>query len=281
MSRIEEALEKAAKMRSSDSDAGNQRRPLAPLSVAPSPEHIYPQLKQSEKLTVKNPLVVTATGPHTPVAEEYRKLKSLVVKLTKADNFKNTLMVTSAIASEGKSLTAINLAVSLAQEFDHTVLLVDADLRKPALHKYLGFEPKFGLSECLISGVDVGDALIKTGLGKLSILPHGKPVDNPGELFSSSKMKNLIHELKNRYTDRYIIIDTPPVLLFAETRSISTIVDGIVFVVKEGASSINDVNDALGSIDKKNLLGVVYNQAVNETLNSYYHNYYQHKKYAW
>ena len=279
MSRIEEALEKAAKMRGPDTSL--PRRPLAPLSAAPDPEHKYLQPGQNEKMKVRNPLVVSVTGPQTSVAEEYRKLKSLVVKLTKGENFKNTLMVTSSIAGEGKSLTAINLAVSLAQEFDHTVLLVDADLRKPSIHKYLGFEPKLGLSDCLTDGVDVGKALVKTGIGKLSILAHGKTVQNPGELFSSSKMKSLIEELKNRYPDRYIIIDTPPVLLFAETRTISTIVDSILFVVREGTTSLGEVNDALASLDRKSLLGVVYNQAVNESLNSYYHDYYHHKQYAW
>lgn len=277
MSRIEEALEKAAKMRVNESAPRPSSGTLAPLTKAAVPEHVYPQLKQSEKLKVKNPLVVSVTSPQTSVAEEYRKLKSLLVKVTKSDKFNNTLMVTSAIAGEGKSLTALNLAVSLAQEFDHTVLLVDADLRKPSIHKYLGFEPKVGLSECLMNGVDVGSALVKTGIGKLTILPHGRKIDNPGELFSSSKMKNLLTELKNRYPDRYIIVDTPPVLLFAETHSLSTIVDGIVFVVKEGATSLPEVNDALAALDRKKVLGIVYNQAVNQSLNSHYHDYYQQK----
>jgi exopolysaccharide/PEP-CTERM locus tyrosine autokinase len=276
MSRIEEALEKAAKMR------GTESRPTgAPLAVASAPLHVYQQPMPNERLKVKNPLIVSVTAPQTSVAEEYRKLKSLLVKLTYEDNFKNTLMVTSAFAGEGKSITAINLAVSLAQEYDHTVLLVDADLRKPSIHRYFGFEPKVGLTDCLTRGVDVGETLIKTGIGKLSILPYGKKAENPGELFSSSKMKNLVAEIKGRYPDRYVIIDTPPVLLFAETRIIGTLVDGTVFVVKEGAAGLKDVNDALTALDRKKLLGIVYNDAVSDSLNGHYHDYYQHKQYAW
>jgi len=281
MSRIEEALEKAAKMRGTDGNAAMGKVPGSPLAVAQGSVHAYQQPMPNERLKVKNPLVVSVTAPQTSVAEEYRKLKSLLVKLTKADRFRNTLMVTSAFASEGKSITAINLAVSLAQEFDHTVLLVDADLRKPSIHKYFGFEPKLGLTDCLTRGIDVGETLIKTGIGKLSILPYGKKVENPGELFSSLKMKSLIAEIKSRYPDRYIIIDTPPVLLFAETRTVSAIVDGIVFVVKEGAASVKEVNDALTALDKSNLLGIVYNETVNENFNGHYHDYYQHKQYAW
>ncbi|WP_243373837.1 XrtA-associated tyrosine autokinase [Geotalea sp. SG265] len=279
MSRIEEALEKAAKMRGTEGKA--VKGPGAPLAFPQAPLHVYQHPLPNERLKVKNPLLVSITAPQTSVAEEYRKLKSLLVKITTADRFRNTLMVTSALAGEGKSITAINLAVSLAQEFDHTVLLVDADLRKPSIHKYFGFEPKLGLADCLARGADVGDALVKTGIGKLSILPYGKKSESPGELFSSSKMKNLMAEIKGRYPDRYVIVDTPPVLLFAETRTISTLMDGVVFVVKERAADLKDVNNALAALEKNSLLGIVYNEAVNESHNGHYHDYYQHKQYAW
>lgn len=276
MSRIEEALEKAAKMRGSESKPA-----AAPLAVATTPVHVYQQPLPNERLKVKNPLLVSVTAPQTSVAEEYRKLKSLLVKLTNGDRFKNTLMVTSAFAGEGKSITAINLAISLAQEFDHTVLLVDADLRKPSIHRYFGFEPKLGLTDCLTRGVDVSEALVKSGIGKLSILPYGRKAESPSELFSSSRMKSFIGEIKSRYPDRYVIIDTPPVLLFSETRTIGTLMDGIVFVVKEGAAGLKDVNDALAALDRGRMLGIVYNEAVNDRLNGQYHGYYQQKQYSW
>jgi exopolysaccharide/PEP-CTERM locus tyrosine autokinase len=275
MSRIEEALEKAALLRS------NEKTDVIVRKTAAVAAQVQPQ-SLSPKATINvNPLIITVSDPQTPAAEEYRKLKSMLVKFTKGEHFMNTLMVTSSIASEGKSITALNLAISLAQEYDHTVLLVDADLRKPSIHQYLGLQVKVGLGECLMDGIDVGDALIKTGIGKLTLLPQGKTVRNPAELFSSKRMKELVKELKHRYPDRYIIIDAPPVLPFAETRTISSIVDGIIFVVKEGAASINDVHDALAALKGTNILGIVYNDACIDGIKDHYNYYYQANAEKW
>src|SRR6185369_15144622 len=136
----------------------------------------------------------------------------------------------------GKSLTAANLAISMAQEYDLTVLLIDADLRRPSIHTYLGFEQSIGLSDCLQDGIDIGEAIIKTDISKLSVISAGREVAKPLELFASKKMQELMAEIKHRYNDRYVIIDTPPLLPFAETRSLAQIVDGIVFVIHEAVT---------------------------------------------
>ena len=202
MSRIEEALEKAAKMRLESN--------FEVISEITAPKiHLQPQMT-TPGITITNQLLVTVNDPHTQAAEEYRKLKSVIVKLTKEGPFLNLLMVTSSVGGEGKSLTSLNLALSLAQEFDHTVLLVDADIRKPTIHSYLGIENSAGLTDCLLEEVDVKDALIQTGIGKLSFLPAGRSVPNPAEVFTSQRMRDFFLEMKNRYNDRYIIIDTPP-----------------------------------------------------------------------
>lgn len=267
MSRIEEALEKAIRLRGGNGSSEAVRKP--PFTAPP----IYAQ-PQEEMITIENPLLVTVNDPHSPIAEEYRKLKSILVKFTKQEQFNNTLMVTSSVGCEGKSITALNLAISLAQEFDHTVLLVDADLRKPSLHGYLGLEPKLGLAECLQEGIDIGDALIKTGIGRLTLLPGGTPLRNPVELFSSQKMKEFVAEIKSRYPDRFIIIDTPPVLPFAETRSLGALVDGVVFVIREGHATMENIGEAVNSLDRSKLLGLVYNEATVQSLNGRYHYYY-------
>ncbi|MBT1070862.1 XrtA-associated tyrosine autokinase [Pelotalea chapellei] len=253
MSRIEEALEKAEKLR-------NSMFPMADEKKKPHMQHVPPPVAGAA-LKVTNQLLVSAGDLNTPAAEEYRKLKSAIVRLTKSDSFSNMLMVTSSIGSEGKSITALNLALSMAQEFDHTVLLVDADLRKPSIHTYLGIENKVGLTECLLDGVDVKDAIIRTGIGKLSLLTAGREVRNPAEVFSSQRVKEFFLELKNRYPDRYIIIDTPPVLPFAETRSLSSVVDGVVLVVKEGEVSLKKISETMDCLKGTSLLGVVYNEA--------------------
>jgi protein-tyrosine kinase len=256
MSRIEEALEKAAKLRVDTAP------PVFAEKVAPK-VHIPPPVA-AERICITNQLLVTVNDPNTQAAEEYRKLKSVIVKLTKEGSFLNMLMVTSSIGSEGKSLTSLNLALSLAQEFDHTVLLVDADIRKPSIHSYLGIENSVGLTDCILDGVDAKDALIRTGIGKLSFLPAGRSVPNPAEVFTSQRMRDFFLEMKNRYPDRYIIIDTPPVLPFAETRSLSMIVDGIVMVAKEGLVTLHNIEEAMEHIKGTPMLGIVYNEATTE-----------------
>lgn len=256
MSRIEEALEKAAKMRTE------------PFSAVPvkktTPEVHLPPPVTGQGITVTNQLLVTVNDPHTPAAEEYSKLKSVIVKLTQKGSFMNMLMVTSSVGGEGKSLTSLNLALSLAQEFDHTVLLVDADIRKPTIHSYLGIKNSHGLTDCILDGVDVKNALIKTGIGKLSLLSAGREVSNPAAFFTSKLTKDFFLEMKNRYHDRYIIIDTPPVLPFAETRSLSAIVDGILLVAKEGLVTLHNIEETMECIKGTPLLGLVYNEAAKE-----------------
>ena len=256
MSRIEEALEKAAKMRA---------EPVStPSSVKAAPEIHLPPPMTARGITVTNQLLVTVNDPHTQAAEEYSKLKSVIVKLTQKGSFMNMLMVTSSVGGEGKSLTSLNLALSLAQEFDHTVLLVDADVRKPTIHSYLGIKNSTGLTDCILDGVDVKDALIRTGIGRLSLLSAGREVSNPAAFFTSKSTKDFLLEMKNRYHDRYIIIDTPPVLPFAETRSLSAIVDCIVLVAKEGLVTLDNIEETMECIKGTPLLGLVYNEAAKE-----------------
>ena len=224
-----------------------------------------------------NPCVVTLSSPDSPVTEQYRKLKTLILKMTR-NEFRNTLLMTSSVGGEGKSITCANLAIMLAREYGHTVMLVDADLRKPALHEYLGLKSVFGLSDCLNDRVDLGRAIVKTGLPKLSFLSAGKQVADPAELLSSYRMKELLTELKNRYQDRYIIIDAPPTLLYAETLALSALVDGVVVVVKEGVASLQGVRDTLDVLKGATLLGIVYNDVSNASLDGSYRNYNDHYK---
>lgn len=225
-----------------------------------------------------NPCIVTLTEPESGISEEYRNIKSMIVRLTQREQFNNTIIVTSALSGEGKSVNAANLAITLSQEFDHSVLLVDADLRNPMIHKYLAIENKAGLSDCLLDGIDIGKALVKTDIGKLSVLTAGRSVTNPVELLSSNRMKKLIREMKERYSDRYILIDTPPLMMFAETRAISNEVDGIIFVIREGRVTLHNIEDALSILDKNKILGILYNSVSKENLNGYHKYYY--KNYA-
>ncbi len=272
MSRIEKALEKAAQMRN--------ETPATTVAAPPprSPSEPLKKLGLSRTITINpdNRLLPTLQDPHSAVAEQYRKLKSSLVSLTKQDSFRNLLMVTSAIPGEGKSITAANLAVSMAQEYDLTVLLIDADLRRPSIHTYLGFEQTIGLSDCLQDGIDIGDAIIKTDLGKLSVISAGREVDKPLELFASKKMQDLMAEIKHRYPDRYVIIDTPPLLPFAETRTLARVVDGVIFVIHEGDTPQASVQDAREVLKGCPIMGVVLNDSTLANIeSSHYSRYYQ------
>jgi protein-tyrosine kinase len=280
VSRIEKALEKAAEQRGS-------REKDEPGIVEKSIKKKLPEesgeayssapvwtAEPAMDMKLDHPMLITYRDPRSPISEEFRKLKSSLVTHAREGNAKKALMITSCLSGEGKSVTAINLAITLAQEYDHTVLLVDADLRKPSVHKYFRLTPKRGLADCLSEGSDIGPALIKTGIGRLSILPAGREVENPAELLGSQRMKALVHEMRQRYPDRFIIFDCPPVLSVAETRSLSSFVDGILFVVKEGMVSRTHVLDALGAINEKKVLGIIYNHIENESLMGRYHYYY-------
>lgn len=272
MSRIEQALKKATEMRkgiiAQDED------------VPREPKATQPVLSEAtcDRINAEH-MLVTVNEPHSPAAEEFRKLKQNLVRVTQKNGFQNSILVTSGTVGEGKSITATNLAISLAQEYDHTVLLVDADLRRPTCENLLCMAPEFGLSNCLTEGRDVSEAMIRTGLGKLSFLPAGTPVSNPGELLASQRMKQVLSEMRNRYSDRYIIIDSPPILPFAETRSLARMVDGVVLVVKEGQVTQHELRDTIEAMHGANILGAVYNQASMHVLSSRFSGYAKYKFY--
>jgi len=260
MSKLEEALEKANKIRESQVNTVREK---------PS------EINDSALTKIKSEYIVTHDTADSLIAEEYKKLKSMLIRETKAD-FLNTIMITSAVESEGKSLTAVNLAISLAQEIDHSILLVDADFRKPMIHEYLGVEYKYGLSDYLSQDIDISDILVKTGIGNLVVLPAGHHVANPVELLASGKMMTLMRELKHRYMDRYIIIDTPPVLPFADTITIGSYVDVIIFIVQEGKAQQSTIEEAIEMIKDFKILGVVYNNVSSTQLDGHYSGYYRY-----
>lgn len=265
MSRIEEALNKAM---------GHQARPFAQSrTAAPAPPPPIPEAVSPEAARGADQMLLTLTAPQSPGAEEYRKLKEVLLKEAAHADFHNVIVVTSANPNEGKTVTVLNLAISLAQEHDYTVLVVDADLRSPSCHRLLGLENGPGLTECLKEEIDCEKALVRTNIGRLVLLPGGKPVANPVELISSSRMRQLIQELKHRYPDRFILIDSPPVNLFAESRFLTSMADGAIVVVREGETSMDDLSEALQAVDNK-VLGIVYNDAKELPFSKPSHYYY-------
>lgn len=191
--------------------------------------------------------------------DSYKVLRTQVSQLTKKEG-KNTIMVTSARPGEGKTLTAINLALSFAMEFDQTVLLVDCDLKQQSIHKILGIESRQGLADYLVNGTDLSQLIMWPGIEKFTFLSGGRPLSDSSELLGSPRMKELVSEMKDRYTERYIIFDVPPVLTVADALAFAPLVDGILIVVEAGKTSIEDVNKAISLLPQEKILGLVLNK---------------------
>lgn len=204
------------------------------------------------------------------VAEEYKLLRTRVLQLTKQTG-QNVLMLTGPEPGDGKTLTSINLAISISQEVDQTVLLVDADLRSPSVHHYFGLERGPGLVDHLIDGVPLTEILVHPqGLGQLVLLPAGKYIDHPSELINSPLMADLVSELKSYYANRYVIFDLPPLLSYADALAFAPLVDGIILVVEAGKTPREEIGRCLEMLKNFNVLGSVFNKAVFVPQSRYY-----------
>ena len=203
--------------------------------------------------------MVTLLKPQSFEAEQFKILRTNLL-FPSSGKSPRTIMVTSSVPDEGKSLIAANLSVSIAQSIQEHVLLIDCDIRRPCIHTQFGFGDVPGLSDHLSRGIPVSSLLLKTKVSKLSILPGGTLRHNPSELVSSQKMSRLLQEVKYRYSDRFIVIDSPPPKLTAETSALSRQVDGVILVIEYGRTSREMVLDLVDTIGKEKILGVVFNK---------------------
>lgn len=212
-----------------------------------------------------HPSIVTVLKPHSVESEQFRLLKNNILFPEKGDP-PRSIMITSPSPDEGKSFISTNLAVSIAQSIDEYVLLMDCDLRAPSIHTLFGIHDPKGLSDHLSSAVPLTGLLKKTFIDKLTILPGGTIPPNPSELLSSEQMRRLLNEVKSRYSDRYVIIDTPPPYITSETNAIARIVDGIILVVRQGKTKKKEVEDIIDIYGKGKILGVIKNFARQEVM---------------
>ena len=169
-------------------------------------------------------------------------------------------MMTSAVPGDGKTLTSINLAVSLAQDFQQTVLLVDCDLRRQSIHHYLGYGSDKGIIDYLLNDTPVSELITWPGIEKLTVISGGRPISGSCELLGSPRMKELVADMKCRYPDRFVIFDVPPLLAGADALAFVPLVDHVVVTVNEGETSLHDLNKALQLIPSEKILGLVLNR---------------------
>lgn len=198
----------------------------------------------------------------------YKMLRTQVLQRMVARDW-NALAITSPAAGDGKTLTAVNLAISLARELHHTVLLVDLDLRNPSIHKYLGFEPEFGIDDYLLHGASLSDVMINPGIERLVVIPAREVVMNSSELLATPAMGNLVQELKSRYPSRMVLFDVPPLLASDDALSFSPHIDAFLVVLRESKTTKDEVEHALQLIKNVELLGTVLNGS-QEKIATYY-----------
>ncbi|HNT38716.1 MAG TPA: XrtA-associated tyrosine autokinase [Rubrivivax sp.] len=210
--------------------------------------------------------IVTPNAPRSFIADQYRVIKRPLITnaMSRGDaavRHSNLIMVTSALSGEGKSFTSINLAMSIAAELDHTVMLVDADVARPSVLKVLGLEPAPGLLEVLEGKADVAGTLLRTNVDKLTILPSGTPHPKATELLASEAMASLLDDIATRYSDRIVIFDSPPLLLTTESRVLASHMGQIVVVVHAGRTLQADVQNALATIESCPIRLMLLNKA--------------------
>lgn len=202
--------------------------------------------------------IVALTNEDALVLEQYRSLRTKVLKMARLPD-KNAIMITSSSPGEGKTVTAINLALTIVKGVEQNVLLVDCDLRCPDVHKKLGFEPKYGLSHYLNEQIDLPSIIHKTNIPKLSIIPAGETTSLSPELLASERMIKFIKEVKSRYNDRYIIFDVPPIMPVTDSSVLVEHVDWAIFIVQAGRTPRSTVASALSLFDRNKILGIVMN----------------------
>jgi exopolysaccharide/PEP-CTERM locus tyrosine autokinase len=261
---------------SSAASGDNSREPLqSPTHGAPG-EAPAPGTNESDRPQEPDQFVsldslqlegfISLQGERSRTAEEFRMIKRPVLikafeQEDDSDKPRNLVMVTSALASEGKTFVSLNLALSIAQELDKTILLVDADVAKPGLSRLLALRERRGLLDLLTDpDCQVGDVLVKTEMPKLSIVPAGPRHSHSTELLASKAMKDLLWDLAHRYPDRLVLFDSPPLLATTEASVLARHMGQIVVVVEADSTSQSVIKEALSQFDSLEDVSCVLNK---------------------
>ena len=278
-------LQRAIK-KSQDAKAANERDRNAIIDSSVLMCHVNDLVNRSDQINIDfnilqkkgflNPFV-----PSISLSEQYRYLKQplLANAFPESDNGiknRNLLLITSSLSKEGKTYTALNLALSMAMEKSIKVLLIDGDVASPDIANILNITERPGLIEYLDGKIlNINQILLRTNLPGLSVIPSGSTHRYSTELLSSHVMKQLAADLSTRYSDRIVIFDSPPVLAASQASVLATLVGQIVMVVKAETTPQTIVQDALQKIDNCDVIGMLLNQSVPGKGNgSYYYGSY-------
>lgn len=238
----------------------------APAQAAPGVAPVRTRRVELDLNRMRELGMVTAAGGRTNLLEEFRIIKRPLLKRAfgergPKDNPANLIMITSSLPGEGKTYCAINLAMSIAMELDHTVLLVDADVARPSVLRTLGLPSQRGLMDILVDkDLDLSDVMLRTNVDTLAILPAGTATPRATELLASSTMAAMLTELANRYPDRVIIFDSPPLMLTTEARVLASHMGQIVVVVEAQTTTQHAVKESLQQLEGMSNVNLIYNK---------------------
>jgi protein-tyrosine kinase len=260
MSKLEKAMERAKLAREGSP-------PLAVASNAPAggprnldvdPTYTQTRVYSADEEALKRHGVLSAVF-HPAIVEQYNLLRAKVLGTMTLRGY-SALLISSPSPGEGKTLTAVNLALSMARETSRTVLLIDTDMRQPSVHQCLGLPDGPGLYEHLTEGTPLNELLVNPGFPRLTVLPAGRPTEYPADLLGGPVMENLVREVKGRYADRYIIFDSPPLLAFADGLYLARYADAVLMVVRSGDTNEESLKQAIELLGDRPILGTVLNR---------------------
>ncbi len=238
----------------------------APLAAEPAPPVRHARTVELDLAHMRDSGMVTAAGGRTTLVEDFRIIKRPLIKRAFAESAPgekpgNLIMITSSLPGEGKTYCAINLAMSIAMELDHTVLLVDADVARPSVLRVLGLPAQRGLMDLLLDDkLDLSDVMLRTNVDTLSILSAGTSNPRATELLASQTMSAFVAEIANRYPDRIVIFDSPPLLLTSEAHVLASHMGQIVLVVESETTTQHAVKEALRQLEGCSSVNLIYNK---------------------
>lgn len=263
-----------------DKENDNKRNNLVGLGDPSSADNGASKLDNNTHYTAKvllaeNGIFSADNAKDGALVDEYRHMKRpLLINAFKAKTESqrnaNLIMITSALPGEGKTFTTINLAISMAMERDTTVLIVDCDNTRSSLTQAVGLDAAPGIIDLLLGKIsDIDEIIVNSDIDKLSVIPAGKINTFSTELFASDRMDSFVIELTQRYEDRIILFDAPPLLRTSQTRVLTHHVGQILIVVEEGKTPQKAIIEAISQIDPKKTIGMVLNKCKYSTMSGY------------
>jgi len=259
MEKIQQAIDKA---RDSRNESGSDDKSVAKVESDLSNIKYTKTQSVNSSAAVQRENRIISGAEKNAFANSFKILSTQTIHRMEENEWKS-LAIASVCEGEGSTTVAINLGISIAKEVEYTVLVVDANLRDPGVHKHFGIEPKYGLSHYLNGEVELSDILIKPeNINHFVILPAGESSIDSSELLGSPRMNALVEELKQRYPKRIIIFDLPAVLGTADTLSFIPSVDAALLVVEDDVTKESSLKMAVDYLSETNIIGTVLNKSL-------------------